>query len=154
MDRRGGSLKMIFRRTLVGLVALITLIAGGCGFLSGMDDARELAETLLNDRFVTGGVGSEAYYSDLFWKYTRQEDWHYIKDMVETRLGALQSYTLRNWTVQKNVKMGDLSGTFIVFIYDTEYEYGNGQERITLMKGFWDRNFQIVGHNFESDIFA
>jgi hypothetical protein len=92
--------------------------------MSGMEDARELAEKLLNDRFVTGGVGSEAYYSDLFWKYTRQENWDYVKNLVETRLGSLQSYTLRTWSIQKNVKMGDLSGTFVVLIYDTEYEFG------------------------------
>ena len=145
---------MIFRRTLVSLVVLITLIIGGCGFMSGLEDARELAEKLLDDRFVTGGMGSEAYYSDLFWKYTKQENWDYVKHLVETRLGSLQSYTLRTWSIQKNVKMGDLSGTFIVFVYDTEYEYGKGQERITLMKGFWDRHFQIVGHNFESDTFV
>jgi hypothetical protein len=109
---------------LIGLVALVTLIVSGCGFMSGLEDARELAEKLLNDRFVTGGVGSEAYYSDLFWKYTRQENWDYVKNLVETRLGSLQSYTLRTWSIQKNVKMGDLSGTFVVLIYDTEYEFG------------------------------
>jgi hypothetical protein len=60
----------------------------------------------------------------------------------------------QNWQIQKNVKMGDLSGTFVVLIYDTEYELGNGQEKITLMKGFWDRDFQIIGHYFESPIFS
>ncbi|MGD8881402.1 MAG: hypothetical protein PVI82_05920 [Desulfobacterales bacterium] len=39
-----------------------------------------------------------------------------------------------------------------VLIYNTEYELGNGQEKITLMKGFWDRDFQIIGHYFESAI--
>ena len=145
---------MIFRRTWVGLAALITLIVAGCGFMSGPEDARELAEKFLNDRFVSGSVGNEAYYSDLFWKYTRQEDWRYIKNMVETQLGALQSYKLRTWNVQKNVKMGDLSGTFVILLYDTEYEYGKGQEKITLMKAFWDKDFQIIGHHFDSDIFV
>ena len=142
---------MIFRRTLVTLAALITLIASGCGLMSGMEDARDLAEKFLNDRFVSGGAVNEAYYSDIFWKHTKAEDWYYIKNLVETELGALQSYTLKNWTIQKNVKMGDLSGSFVVFIYDTEYEYGKGQEKITLMKGFWDRDFQIIGHHFESE---
>ena len=121
---------MIFRRTLVALAALITLIASGCGLMSGMEDARDLAEKFLTDRFVSGGAVNEAYYSDIFWKYTKAEDWYYIKNLVETELGALQSYTLKNWTIQKNVKMGDLSGSFVVFIYDTEYEYGKGQEKI------------------------
>jgi hypothetical protein len=73
---------------------------------------------------------------------------------VETRLGDLQSYTLRNWQVKKGVKMGDLSGTFVVLIYNTEYELGNGQEKITLMKGFWDSDFRIIGHYFESPYFS
>jgi hypothetical protein len=50
--------------------------------------------------------------------------------------------------------MDDLSGTFVILIYDTEYELGTGQEKITLMKGFWDRDFQIIGHYFESPIFG
>jgi len=145
---------MNFKRTLIGFAALITLIAGGCGFMSSTEDARALAEEFLDHRFTTGGVGNGEYYSELFWNYTRQEDWNYIKEMVETRLGELQSYTLKNWKIQKNVKMGDLSGTFVVLIYDTEYELGNGQEKITLMKGFWDRDFQIIGHYFESPIFG
>jgi len=41
---------MIFRRTLVTLAALITLIASGCGLMSGMEDARDLVEKFLNDR--------------------------------------------------------------------------------------------------------
>jgi hypothetical protein len=145
---------MSFRRTLIGMIALISVISVSCSFVSGVDDARDLAERFLNDRFASGSVGNEAYYSDLFWKYTRQEDWRYIKDMVETRLGALQSYTLKKWDVQKNVKMGDLSGTFVVLLYDTQYQYGRGQEKITLMKGVWDTDFQIIGHHFDSDIFA
>ena len=145
---------MSFRRTLIGMVALISLIAAGCSFVSGVDDARDLAERFLNDRFTSGSVGNEAYYSDLFWKYTRQEDWRYIKELVETRLGALQSYTLKKWNVQKNVKMGDLSGTFVVLLYDTQYQYGRGQEKITLMKGEWSTDFQIIGHHFDSDVFA
>jgi hypothetical protein len=89
MNRRGRKLKMMIRRTLVALVALITLVAGGCGLISGMDDALDLAEKFLNDRFVNGGVGNETYYSNLFWKYMKKEDWDYLKNMVETRLGAL-----------------------------------------------------------------
>ena len=136
------------------LVIVNCIILGGCGFIGNAEDARHLAENLLEDRFVSGGVGSEEYYSDLFWKYTRAEDWEYIKNMVAKHLGELQAYSLKNWQIQKNVKMGDLSGTFVVLIYDTEYEYGNGQEKFTLMKGFWDSEYQIIGHYFESDIFA
>jgi hypothetical protein len=136
------------------LVIINAIILSGCSFFSGTEDARALAEEFLDHRFATGGVGNGEYYSDLFWKYTRQEDWDYITNMVKTRLGELQSYTLKNWKIQKNVKMGDLSGTFVVLIYDTEYELGNGQEKITLMKGFWDKDFQIIGHHFESPIFG
>lgn len=136
------------------LTVICTIILGGCGFLSSTEDARGLAEEFLNYRFETGGVGHGQYYSDLFWKYTAQEDWDYITELVETRLGDLQSYTLKNWQVKKGVKMGDLSGTFVVLIYNTEYELGSGQEKITLMKGFWDSDFEIIGHFFESPYFS
>ena len=131
---------------LLSLLMIINIIiSSGCGFLGNTEEARHLAENLLEDRFVSGGVGSEEYYSDLFWKYTRAEDWEYIKNMVATHLGELQSYSLKNWQIQKNVKMGDLSGTFVVLIYDTEYEHGNGQEKFTLMKGFWTANIRLSG---------
>ena len=136
------------------LVVINLIILSGCGFFSNMDDARNLAEKLLEDRFETGGVENSLYYSDLFWKYTPQEEWDYVVDLVETHLGDLQSYTLKNWQIQKGVKMGDLSGTFVVLIYNTEYEYGSGSEKITLMKGFWDSDFKIIGHYFESPHFG
>lgn len=136
------------------LVIISAMILSGCGLGGGLDDARALAENFLDDRFVSGGIGSEEYYSTLFWKYTRAEDWEYIKNMVETQLGELQSYMLKSWQIQKKANMGDISGTIVLLIYDTEYEYGNGQEKITLMKGFWDGDFQIIGHYFESPIFS
>ena len=137
-------------KTLSLLVVMSAIIFNGCGFLTSSEDARNLAEQFLENRYETGGVGDGQYYSNIFWKYTPQEDWDYIIDLVETRLGDLQSYTLSNWQVKKGVKMGDLSGTFVVLIYNTEYEHGSGQEKITLMKGFWDKDFQIIGHHFES----
>ena len=141
-------------KTLSLLVIINAIILSGCGFMSGPEDARALAEKFLDYRFETGSVGNGEYYSDLFWRYTPQEEWDYIINLVETQLGDLQSYTLKNWQIQKGVKMGDLSGTFVVLIYNTEYEYGSGQEKITLMKGFWDSDFQIIGHHFESPLFS
>ena len=90
-------------KTLSLLVIINAIILSGCGLDGGLGDARTLAEEFLDDRFVSGSIGSEEYYSDLFWKYTRQEDWEYITNMVETRLGELQSYTLKKWEVMKNV---------------------------------------------------
>jgi hypothetical protein len=145
---------MKMMKTLSLLVIINAIVLSGCGLGGGLDNARTLAEEFLDDRFVSGGIGSEEFYSDLFWKYTRAEDWEYIRNMVQTNLGELQSYMLKSWKIQSKAKMGDISGTIVVLIYDTEYEYGNGQEKITLMKGFWDSDFQIIGHYFESDIFA
>lgn len=141
-------------KSLSLLFIINAIILGGCSLGGSLDDARTLAENFLEDRFVSGGIGSEEYYSTLFWKYTRAEDWEYIKNMVETHLGELQSYMLTSWKIQKQAKMGDISGTIVVLIYDTEYEYGTGQEKITLLKGFWDSEFQIIGHYFENEIFA
>ncbi len=145
---------MKVKKTVSWLMIVNVILLSGCVFGGGLEDARTLAENFLDDRFVSGGIGSEQFYSDLFWKHTQAEDWEYIKNMVETNLGELQSYMLKSWQIQSKAKMGDLSGTFVVLLYDTEYEYGRGQEKITLMKGFWDSDFQIIGHYFESPIFS
>ena len=137
-------------KALSMLMAMVVICLSGCGFLSNTSDARDLAEEFLDVRSATGGVQESAYYSEVFWKYTPQEEWDYVANLVESRLGDLQSYSLNQFQVEKNVKMGDLSGTFVVLLYDTEYEYGSGTEKITLMKGFWDRKFKIIGHYFES----
>jgi len=67
-------------------------------------------------------------------------------------LGELQSYTLVSWNLQDQLPPSQLSGTFAVLVFETEYEKGSGREKLTLFqKGGW-AEFEIVGHQFDSQL--
>ncbi len=138
-------------RVSILFVSMIALILGGCGLISGLDDARSVAERFFEDRFVNGGVGNDEFYSEIFWKNTNTEQWEYIKKVVAASLGELQSYSLISWNVHSKFNSGQLSGTFVVLVFQTEYENGSGQEKITLLKKLGHSEFEIIGHHIESD---
>ena len=45
---------------------------------------------------------------------------------------------------------GQLSGTFAVLVFETQYEKGSGQEKLTLLQRSALSEFEIVGHQFDS----
>ena len=44
-----------------------------------------------------------------------------------------------------------ISGTFAVLIFETEYEKGTGHEKLTLLKQGGLAEFEIVGHQIDSE---
>ena len=136
-----------------GLCILIILLAGligGCNYVSGFEDASKAADRFFEDRFENGGAGSDGFYSKVFWDNTDAAGWRNIKKLVDLSLGELQSYTLVSWNLQDQLPTSQLSGTFAVLVYETEYEKGSGHEKLTLLKrGGW-AEFEIVGHQIDS----
>ena len=132
---------------------LLILFAGfinGCNPGVGFDQANSVAEHFFKDRFENGGAGSDEFYSKVFWDNTDTSQWRNIKKLVELSLGKLQSYTLVSWNLQDRLPTSQLSGTFAVLVFETEYEKGSGREKLTLLqRSGWDE-FEIVGHQFDS----
>jgi len=123
----------------------------GCGLMTGKGDAEQVAESFLQDRIVNGGfAGDDKYYSDIFWQHTNEKTWENINQLVEDALGDLNSYSLKTWKTQSKVHTSQLSGTFVVLVYDTEYEKGNGQETLTMHKGVQGQDYLILGHHIDS----
>jgi hypothetical protein len=139
-------------KKLICAVATLLVISFvlNCGFFTGKGDAEKVAESLLNERIEKGGFGSNAYYSELFWKITNSEKWENIKKLVDKAMGNLKSYKLKTWNVTTQAKTNDLSGTIVNLVYDTVYEKGNGIETITLHKPITGKTYTIVGHHFNS----
>jgi len=136
-----------------GLGILIILLAGligGCNYVSELDNACKAADRFFEDRFENGGAGSDGFYSKVFWDNTDAAAWRNIKKLVDLSLGELRSYTLVSWNVQDQLPTSQLSGTFAVLVFETEYEKGSGREKLTLLKrGGW-AEFEIVGHQIDS----
>ncbi len=135
---------------LCGLMLLAAVFIGGCGALDKFDSARIVAEHFFNDRFENGGAGSDEFYSKIFWDNTDAAEWRNIKKLVDLSLGKLQSYTLVSWKLKEQLPTGQLSGTFAVLVFETQYEKGSGQEKLTLLQRGGFAEFEIVGHQFDS----
>lgn len=123
----------------------------GCGLINGKGDAEKVAESFLEDRIANGGFGGDdKYYSDTFWQYTNENEWKNITRLVDKALGNLKSYSLTSWNTQSKFHTNQFSGTFVVLVYDTEYDKGKGQETLTMHKGMKDNDFLILGQHINS----
>ena len=132
---------------------IMILLAGlfnGCSSIAGFDQAKAVAENFFRDRFENGGAGSDELYSKLFWDNTNAAEWRNIKKLVDLSLGELQSYSLVSWNLKDQLPTSQISGTFAVLVFKTEYEKGSGQEKLTLLQRSGWAEFEIVGHQFDS----
>jgi hypothetical protein len=135
---------------LCGVMILAAVFIGGCGSMDKFDHARSVADNFFEDRFENGGAGSDEFYSKIFWDNTDAAEWRHIKKLVDLSLGGLQSYTLVSWKLKEQLPTGQLSGTFAVLVFETQYEKGSGQEKLTLLQRGGLSEFEIVGHQFDS----
>ncbi len=128
----------------------VTLMLVACGMVKGKGEAEKIAAALFEERINSGQFASDQFYSDLFWENTDEKNWSDIKNLVEKAMGSLTSYSLISWNVQSKVHTGDFSGTFVVLVYATTYEKGNGTETLTIHKPLSGDEFLILGHHFNS----
>jgi hypothetical protein len=133
------------------LIIWLPVIFGGCGFVNGFDNAQKVAERFFEDRFVNGGAGSDEFYSSVFWDNTDANEWQNIQKLMALSLGDLQSYSLISWNLQDKIHPGGLAGTIAVLIFETEYDKGSGHEKLTLLKRSGRGEFEIVGHQIDSE---
>ena len=142
---------MKIRNILCFCIILLMVFSSACSYFSGFDSARKVADKFFEDRFENGGVGRDEYYSKVFWDNTDAARWQNIKKLVDLSLGELQSYSLVSWNLQDKLPTDQLSGTFAILVFETEYEKGSGLEKLTLLKqGGWSE-FEIVGHQIDSE---
>jgi hypothetical protein len=134
----------------IGIV-FVFLSLFACGLVKGKGEAEKVAESLFQERINDGWLGSDRYYSDLFWKNTDEKKWSNIKNVVEKAMGDLESYSLTTWNVRSKINTNELSGTIVVLVYETVYREGKGTETLTIHKPLLGNEFSILGHNFNSE---
>ena len=131
----------------------IILLAGfisACSSLDGFAQARRVAETFFEDRYENGGAGRDEFYSKVFWDNTDVAQWRNVQKLVDLSLGEVLSYRLVSWNMQEKLPTSQLSGTFAVLVFETKYEKGSGREKLTLLQRSGLAEFEIVGHQFDS----
>jgi hypothetical protein len=141
---------MKLTQALCWLMILVAGVTTGCSSVNEFDHALSVAENFFKDRFENGGAGRDEFYSKIFWDNTDAAEWRNIKKLVDLSLGELQSYTLVSWHVKEQLPAGQLSGTFAILVFETQYEKGLGREKLTLLQRSGWSEFEIVGHQFDS----
>ena len=128
------------------LIMLVAVLISGCSSVDELNQAKIVADNF----FETGGAGSDGYYSKLFWDNTDAAEWRNIKKLVDLSLGGLESYTLVSWNLHQQLPSTDITGTFAILVFETRYEKGSGREKLTLLQRSALSEFEIVGHQFDS----
>ena len=132
------------------LIMLVAVLISGCSSVDEFNQAKKAADNFFEDRFENGGAGSDEFYSKLFWDNTDAVEWRNIKKLVDLSLGGLESYTLVSWNLHEQLPSTQISGTFAILVFETRYEKGSGREKLTLLQRSALSEFEIVGHQFDS----
>ena len=81
-----------------------------------------------------------------FFKRTPRENWITARQLVDDRLGAIESFAMAKWTMELLP-----NGTFVTFEYDVVYQHGTSRDTITVVDPIKNPGFKVYGHHVHSD---
>ena len=138
-----------FRIVAVTLLALASVLSGGCGFTQGKKDAEAVLarhfETIATNGFDT----AMADYGATFFQKTTKDEWTKALTKLSSKLGTYQSHTVTGWRVFKNAGLTG-AGTTVSLQCQVTYSKHSATESFMLFKGVSDSDFKILGHNINS----
>ena len=135
---------------ILSILCVATFIVG-CGMTDDIKEADLMMKSYFDARIKTKDAGPDQFYSTHFKEATNQQEWDNIKLLVEAAHGALQSYEQLTWKIQHSVSTEEISGTLVVYTYQTVFEKGMANESITLIKNEENPQFKILAHQYNSD---
>src|SRR5438552_6778731 len=137
------------RIVAVTLLALASVLSGGCGFTQGKKDAEAVLarhfQTIATNGFDTAMAG----YGATFFQKTTKEEWTKALTKLSSKLGTYQSHTVTGWRVFKNAGMTG-AGTTVSLQCQVTYSKHSATESFMLFKGVSDSDYKILGHNINS----
>src|SRR5438876_867339 len=93
------------RIVAVALLALASVLSGGCGFTQGKKDAEAVLARHFQTIATNGFDTAMADYGATFFQKTTKEEWTKALTKLSSKLGTYQSHTLTGWRVFKNAGM-------------------------------------------------
>ena len=137
------------RIVAVTLLALASVLSGGCGFTQGKKDAEAVLARHFQTIATNGFDTAMADYGATFFQKTTKEEWTKALTKLSSKLGTYQSHTLTGWRVFKNAGMTG-AGTTVSLQCQVTYSKHSATESFMLFKGVSDSDFKILGHNINS----
>ena len=125
-------------------VLLAVLLLSHCGF----SQKREAAEAVVTRYFEALRAGDYQRAVDLYAEsyLERRPPGGHLAQLagLNSRLGELLSYTVRDWSIKKSA--GTVDATFVQVTYDVQYSRGRVRELFVLQATGEAEAFQILEH--------
>ena len=137
------------RIVAVTLLALASVLSGGCGFTQGKKDAEAVLARHFQTIATNGFDTAMADYGATFFQKTTKEEWTKALTKLSSKLGTYQSHTVTGWRVFKNAGMTG-AGTTVSLQCQVTYSKHSATESFMLFKGVSDSDYKILGHNINS----
>ncbi len=131
------------------VLLLVALVAAGCGSGDKEARARAVAEGYLQAVKERDPDKAMAFFAKAYLEARSPAGWRADLRLITTRLGALQSYSLKSWTWRTDLVPPD-SGTHVTLQYEVRYAKHTATETLVVFKPFARGEYKIVGHTIAS----
>ncbi len=128
---------------------LLALALAGCGDGDREARARAAAEGYLQAVKEKDPDRAMAFFAKSYFETRSTAGWKADLRLITSRLGALQSYSLKGWTWRTDFVPPD-SGTHVTLRYEVKYAKHTATETFVVFKPFARGEHRIVGHTIAS----
>ncbi len=140
-------------RTALGVLLLVLLALSGCGSGDKEARARAAAEGYLQAVKDKDPDRAMTFFARTYFETRSSGGWKADLRLITTRLGALQAYSLKDWTWRSDFVPPD-SGTHVTLEYEVKYAKHTATETFVVYKPFARGEYKIVGHKIASKGFT
>ena len=127
----------------------LTLLTGGCGAGDKEVRARAVAEGYLKAVKEKNLDKAMSFFAKAYFETRSPASWKADLRLITTRLGTLQSYSLRSSSWRTDFVPPD-SGTQVTLQYDVRYSKHSAVETFLVLKPFTRTEYKIVSHSIAS----
>lgn len=128
----------------------LVLTSAGCGTEDKQAKARAVAEGYLQAVKDKDPDRAMTFFAKAYFQTRSPAGWKADLRLITTRLGALQSYSLRSWSWRTDLVPPD-SGTHVTLQYNVKYAKHAAVETFILLKPFTRHEYKIVSHSISSE---
>ena len=128
----------------------LALTIAGCGAGDKQARARAVAEGYLQAVKDKDPNKAMTFFAKAYFETRSPAGWKADLRLITSRLGPLQSYSLRSWSWRTDFVPPD-SGTHVTLQYNVKYAKHSAVETFIMLKPFTRNEYKIVSHSIASE---
>ncbi len=121
------------------------LVVAGCAAGDKETRARAVVEAYFQAVKASDPDKAMTFFAKRFFETRSAAGWKADLRLITSRLGALQSYSLRSWNWRTDFVPPD-SGTHVTLHYQVKYAKHSAVETFEVLKPFTRNEYKIVAH--------